>query len=226
MPEQLPLALSLNHELSFERYFKKTNPELCAALQQEMVSQFYLWGKTGVGKTHLLQAACQAALKKGQSAFYIGLSDISLQPEVLDDLEHFQLLCLDDADAIFGKSDWEHQLFHCYNRFKAQNGRFIIAAKTLPEKVQLQDLKSRLLAGATYHVQAPGQNQLPEVLSFLADQYGLELSEEVAAYLITRSRREISTLSGIMRQLDQASLKAKRRLTVPFVREVVYQFQV
>ena len=60
-----------------------------------------------------------------------------------------------------------------------------------------------------------------EALRLQARQRGMDMPEEVAGYLLRRSPRDMTALFALLDMLDQASLAAQRKLTVPFVKEVL-----
>ncbi|MGL1489135.1 hypothetical protein ACSTJG_25265, partial [Vibrio parahaemolyticus] len=76
---------------------------------------FYLWGSTGSGKSHLLQACCQALNNK--ATIYLPLQILKeWGPESIDNLEEQALIAIDDIDAIAFDKAWEEALFHLYNK--------------------------------------------------------------------------------------------------------------
>ena len=56
---------------------------------------------------------------------------------------------------------------------------------------------------------------------FSSEERGLELTEDVATFLLSRQQRDLPYLLGMLETLDQASLQAQRRLTIPFVKQVL-----
>jgi len=224
--QQLSLPLVLDHAFSWSRFFVGSNQVLVQSLQalkNDVASQqIYLWGSQGSGKTHMLQALCHQLLEDHVSVFYVDLAQPSLQPDVLEGLDQFTVVCLDNIDAVFGSDRWELALFMCYHQIQGEGHNLVTAANSLPEKVKLRDLQSRLLAGATFHIEIPKSDKLPEVMQFLAGSYGLELSQDVVDYLLTHAKRDIKSITHYMDKLHQASLQEKRRLTVPFVKSVLF----
>ncbi len=75
----------------------------------------------------------------------------------------------------------------------------------------------------TYNVQALADTDRSAALQLRARHRGLELPDKTARYLITRSRRDMASLYGLLDTLDREALRAQRRLTVPFVRDVLNQ---
>ncbi len=102
---QLPLELTLADHASFGTFVAGSNEaavEHVRNLAQGGADTVWLWGAEGSGKSHLLQAACRAAAEAGRRAMYVPLPAIS--PAILADLEHVDLLAVDDVHAVAGRS--------------------------------------------------------------------------------------------------------------------------
>ena len=98
----------------------------------------YIWGALGSGRSHLLQAACHAAREMQRSAVYISLSEVKeLSPEMLQDLEHSELVCIDDIEVIAGQARWEEALFHLYNEMKQRQHSLIVAGVRPPQLLSI-----------------------------------------------------------------------------------------
>ena len=226
--EQLPLSIALKDEGTLESFYPGDNEQALAHithLAQGKGERFlYLWGREGVGRTHLLQGACKKAAQQNLAAMYLSLAN-PLQQEVtmLEGLEKVALVCLDDIESIAGIKNWEEAVFYFYNRLRALNHRLLVAAACPPHALpfQLADLKSRLAWGITYQIHPLQDEQLLAALQLRAQQRGLELSSEVGAFLIRRCVRSMPDLYALLDKLDKASLAAQRRLTIPFIKSVL-----
>ncbi|MEH6627919.1 MAG: DnaA regulatory inactivator Hda [Motiliproteus sp.] len=230
IPSQLALSVGLRDDATFDNFYAGQNNQakiavanLAASYRQGDEHFIYLWGVEGVGCTHLLQAACQVT-DSGEASFYLPLDEVvDYGPEVLVGLESFDLLCLDHIDCIAGNEVWEEALFHLFNRIRDNGSRLLIAsnqpAKQLP--VKLQDLSSRLSWGVVYQVVALADGEKAEALRLRARARGINLGEDVVQFILHRSPRQMSKLYSILEQLDRASLAAKRKITIPFVKETL-----
>lgn len=225
---QLTLGLSLKDEATFDNFYLGKNAEIIAELKKTVGGQgeriIYLCGSRGQGLSHLLQACCHEAHKKHLSSVYLPLAHLStLKPDVLMGLESLSLVCLDDLQMIAGLPAWEEAVFHLYNRIYDAGGRLIIAAHDLPKSIQLKlpDLISRLAWGIVYQLHPLSDEEKLSALTMRANRRGITLSEEVGKYLLTHCPRHMGTLFAALEALDKASLAAQRRLTIPFVKEVL-----
>jgi DnaA family protein len=227
---QLPLNIQLRDDAVFSSFYPGDNLEplnaakkLASGIGENFV---YIWGGTGVGKSHLLEAACHEAFEKGLSAVYIPLHNIALlSASMLEGLEKIPLVCIDDIHCVSGKADWEEALFHLYNRIREQKDqcRLMVSAETSPLHIllKLADLKSRLAFGITYQLHLMDDDQKLEALRLRAHCRGLELSKTVAQFILSRCPRNMTELFATLEKLDQASLAEQRRLTIPFVKQVL-----
>jgi DnaA family protein len=218
---QLPLRLALRDSATFDNFVPGENGAALLALQDGGESFVYLWGGAGSGKSHLLQALCQWA---GPTAAYVDLNEvIGMDPAVLEGLEAMNPLCIDAVQAVAGKPEWERALFHLYNRVRDGGARLVVAGGAAPGQlgITLPDLVSRLAWGPVFQLQPLDDEGKREALRRRARARGMDLSEEVAAYLLRRSPRDMHSLFALLDRLDRESLVAKRRLTIPFVRELL-----
>lgn len=229
MSQQLTLTgLSLHEQATFDNYFYGENTQIVDYLKSFIDvhnEQFiYLWGEVGTGKSHLLQACCHQMSQQGKMAMYLSLADYAmLSPECFEDLEQFQLVCLDAIDAIAAQSTWEEALFGLYNRLRDSNVLLLVAGNALPKDlgIKLADLVSRLNWGPAFMLHPLSDDDKCKALQFRAKGRGLKLTTEVASFLLHRCERNMKALFEVFEQLDQAALANKHRLTIPFVKSVL-----
>lgn len=222
--QQLPLRIGLRDSATFENFLPASNAQALHALQVPNEPFVYLWGGDGSGKSHLLQAACHAVTEAGGGAVYLPLGELSaMSPEIFEGMEQMQLVCIDEVDAITGDSDWEQALFHLYNRLRDSGNRLIVAGQASPTALGLglPDLVSRLGWGPVYQLQLLNDEEKAQALRFRAAQRGMEMPPEVASYLLSRAPRDMQALFDLLDELDEVSLAAQRKLTIPFVREII-----
>jgi DnaA family protein len=228
MAIQLPLDITLRDSATFENFIASRNEQIIDALQKFARAQgeafVYLAGKPGTGRTHLLQAVCHGSGEHGLCAAYLPLEQHQhYAPEMLEGWENFQIICLDDIDAVAGKMDWEQALFHLFNRVRESGGHLVVTAAMMPSQLPcvLPDLQSRLGWGLALNVTELQDDDKIVALQKRAAERGLELPQDVANYLLRRCPRDMATLLAMLRELDTQSLAAQRRLTIPFVRELL-----
>lgn len=231
-PQQLPLGVQLRSDAKLSRFVQSRQSALIPALKglinrqqnQTQESFVYLYGNENTGKSYLLQAVCNEADLVGVSAIYLPLSQIDEWSEdMLEGLEQFQLICLDDVSAVIGHSAWQEALFHLFNRIRDIGHSLLISGDESPANshIELQDLRSRLAWGLTFKLNALSDDQKREAIKQEAAARGLVLADEVAQYLLNHGERDLSKQYAYLDQLDRASLQAQRKLTIPFAKQVL-----
>lgn len=225
--EQLPLRVSLKERANFDGFVVGANREAVARVRTAAteVQRAVIWlaGTEGSGRSHLLLAACAAA-PLGVRVAYLPLTE--LRESAIDFLASAApdgLLCLDDLDVIVGLPAVERVLFATYRKFEEQGGRIIVAAAALPATLawSLADIGSRFGAAEIFQLRALDEPGQEEALRRRASARGLDLPDETARYLLRRFPRDMHTLGKLLDDIDIAALSAQRRLTVPFVREIL-----
>ncbi len=224
---QLPLPVQLRPEADFAAFVVGPNAEAVAAVTAWSLGSgddfLYLFGITGSGKTHLLQAACRQAVQSDRSAIYLPLGHGELAPTVLDNLELWELVALDDIQASAGDATWEQGLFDLYNRLREFGRRLLVSADTpVPElPLTLPDLRSRLGWGPGYRLLPLPEDDCGRLLRETAKHRGLELGADAVDYIMRRCPREPGYLLGLLEEIDQESLRRKCRPTLWLVRQIL-----
>jgi len=222
MSRQIPLPLALAPHARFETFVPGANAAALATLRGRSDGEaVWLWGGSGVGKTHLLQAVCAAEPTR---AMYVPLAEPrSLDPAVLDGLAGLAVIAIDDVDTVAAMPGWNHALFELYNAQLDLNGRLVFAASRSPTGVafDLPDLASRVRAAVTYRLEPLDDSGLLHALRLQAEARGLELSDAAGRYLLARVQREMGGLSAWLERLDSAALASQRKLTIPLIRETL-----
>ncbi len=227
-PAQLPLGVGLRDDATFVNYYPGPNASLVDRLVHQLDEGgepfLYLWGGEGVGRSHLLQAACHAASDRELRALYLPLAELGhFPPLMLEEIERLDLVAIDDLEQVLGRKRWEEALFHAFNRLRDAGKRLVVAADAPPRQLptRLPDLASRLTWGVTFHAQGLDDAGRLAALQLRARVRGMALPDEVARYILHRGPRRLGELFEILATLDRASLSAQRKLTIPFVKQAL-----
>ena len=224
-PRQLALQIMLDDAATFDNFHvTQANAQVLDYLRDDSnLAQFTcLWGAPGAGCSHLLQALCQRG-GYTRGTFYMPLQmHEQLHPDIFEGLEALDLVCLDDIEHIAGVATWEQALFSLFNRLRDSGTRLLIAGRSAPRhlQVQLPDLLSRLQLGVVFQVHELTDEDKVQALQKRARLRGMELTEEVAHYVLQRTERSSKGLFALLERLDEHSLQTQRRITIPLVREV------
>ena len=222
---QLPLALRYPPDQRLETFI--AGPEGSVAQLRELAQAggaIYLQGVEGVGKTHLALAACAAAETSDRRAAYLPLQAARGRlPDALQALEGNALVALDGLDLIAGDRADEVALFDFHNRARSEGIALLYAARFAPDQLPLvlPDLRSRLSQCARIVLDPLDDSGRREVLRERAHRRGLAIDDAAYDWLLRRVGRDLAGLTSLLDRLDRASLAAKRRITVPFLRELL-----
>jgi DnaA family protein len=212
---QMLLGITPEWKPTLENFVAGSNTELLSTLKHALTKTqaercFYIWGESGSGKSHLLQAAVAAAHALGVAAVY---ADDTV-PQGADVVAMDDVAKLDDAAQI--------TLFALYNRQRESGGMLLVSGLTAPAHLQLRDdLRTRLGWGLVYQVQSLSDDDKAMALQQHASARGLVLPPEVVQYLLRHGRRDLPALLSVLDALDEHCLRLKRAASVPLLKEVM-----
>ncbi|MDX2367065.1 MAG: DnaA regulatory inactivator Hda [Colwellia sp.] len=232
---QLTLSVQLPDDETFGSYLSESNrlvvSQLTLFIEQSQVTKsnqpnsFYLFGLTGVGKSHLLHACSAYAAQLHKTSVCLSCAELLLlSVEVLDGLEQIDVICLDDIQLIAGNTVWQQAIFDLYNRVLEQNNCLLISGDQSATQLglSLPDLISRLSWGLTEQVKPLDDGEKVTALQYRASKRGLTLSIEAANFLLNRLSREMGNLIASLDILDKASIREQRKITIPFIKDVLH----
>lgn len=248
MKDQLPLAIRWPSQQQFSDYLEQDHSAAVHVLHRAATGPAAPWafvsGPIASGKTHLLIAACSAAQDAQRSAQYVSLRDLVKQDAaahsrrlqdapaaigaadaaaVIATLGGSDLLALDDIDAISDNASAQLALFDLYNRCVVEKDTLLFAANAAPAQLKfgLPDLVSRLSACTQIPLKALDETGRRRVLAQRAAARGLVFEDAVLDWLFVHHARDLRSLAALFERIDQAALVAQRRITVPFLRQIL-----
>ncbi len=224
---QLSLNIALLDGFDFASFYSlPENADVLASLQTsfwQTFPQVFLFGESGSGKSHLLQACCYQAQEQHDSAAYLSLRQLSAYGvKVLEGLDACALLAVDDLEVVMGDPEWEASLFHLINRCRQNKQPLLLAARDNPHELPclLPDLASRLLWGPIYRINKLAEADALKAFKWRAQQRGFQITDYVVNYIGRHYARDIQSLMMVLDRLDTASLNKSRKITRNFVQEV------
>ncbi|MGA7749367.1 MAG: DnaA regulatory inactivator Hda [Gallionella sp.] len=223
---QLLLDIAPDSQPTLDNFVVGRNMELLSALRHALSGNsgaggsdrcFYVWGETGSGKSHLLQACVCAAQDMKQSALY---AHGSVPPQIMD--MGAAVVAVDDAEQLDDAA--QIALFNLYNQMRESGGMLLVSGKVSPLHLKLRDdLRTRLGWGLVYQVHGLSDEEKALALSQHAQAKGFVLSPEVSQYLLRHGRRDLPSLLAALDALDAHSLRLHRAPSVPLLKEVLQQ---
>lgn len=226
---QIPLALRVGGAAGFADFLPADSAALAALRrwadpQQPAPDALLLQGPRASGKTHLLLAAAASLIEAGIEVAYLPLASLGEHAAALAQAQPaVPALLIDDLDRVEADAALQLALFGLHNRQRDGGGRLLYASRSAPLDWPqvLPDLRSRL--GQCTRLQLPllDEAQRRQWLALRARQLGFSLDEAAVDYVFRRVDRDLRSLNTLLDRLDQASLAAQRRITLPFLRQVI-----
>ncbi|SCY53228.1 regulatory inactivation of DnaA Hda protein [Nitrosospira sp. Nl5] len=179
----------------------------------------YLWGRTGCGRSHLLQGVAGLCMRNKMRAAYIACdanTDFVANGEA-------DCVAVDDVDRL--NAEAQIGLFNLYNRIRDEgHALLLVSGPAAPAQLKLkvrEDLVTRLGWGLVYQVHELTDEEKIKAMKSHAANRGLDLPQEVCGYLLRHGRRDLPSLMATLDALDSYSLANQRKVTVPLVRELL-----
>ena len=229
MSSQTLIPADIGNDIVLESFYESGNETLIKELKNLLFGVrtrpiLYLWGESGSGKTHLLNACCIAAGKRLKPGIYVSLTGQS--DDKLDELIPVAantILCIDDIDTIAGLENAQVKILSLYESTIQNSGALIVSGSAPPGRInlELKDLESRLSYGGVYHVHPLDEEQKQQALRRQARSRGFYLDEKVIAFIMSHCDRDTRSLFALLDKLDHASLRAHRKITIPFLKTLL-----
>jgi len=218
---QLGLPISLNVQMSLENFV--ANEQIQSLIGRlftaDEAAEIYVYGTTGCGKTHLLQAVVFSAIEQSKKAVFIDCEDEipDYMVEIVADLDW---LSIDNIDFI-GEAQ-QHLLFDLYNRARQSNVNIVVSGSSVPGELNMmKDVKTRLNLAAVFQLEALNDGQTKEALYNQMSERNMSIDEKVYSYLFKHYSRDINMLLGAIDRLDEASMQAKQGISIPLAKKIL-----
>lgn len=235
----------LNPDYTFEHFIVGQSNRLAHAAARATIEQpgtlynpLFVHGSTGLGKSHLLQAICIEAQKRGTALrlLYLSCRDFiddyvrALSERVTDRfqaaLAQIDLLVLDDAQFLAGHESQQEVLFHAFNRLQQSRRQIIISADRAPKEIPtLTDrLVSRFNWGLVTRIDHPNRETRHAILQQKARLRGYEVPDELLDFIARSVPDNIRDLEGALTRLIVATTLERKPLSLETARETLRDF--
>ena len=222
---QMPLAFKNTQVKTFKDFILGKNVALIDSLDSFTRSNetlLYIWGESGSGKTHVLQATINLLNTRDKSAVLLKPKDL-LDRQKVSLIAMFDFICIDDTHKIAGDESLEESLFFWINEVKQARKKIILAGQLSNKSPnwKLPDLCSRLQSGRTHELLSLGRVEVLRVFSNIAKQKGITLDEKVIAFLEKNCPMNLSFLCSLLTKLDEITLVEKKQVTIPLIKKIL-----
>ncbi len=212
----------INERYNFENFIVGSGNELAYAACQAIAAQpgtkynpLFLYGGSGIGKTHLIQAVGNAVLAGNPSARVVYVSSEQFVQEFVDALRYKKntdfadfyrgadVLIVDDVQFLAGKEKIQEEFFHTFNALHQANKQIIISSDKPPREIPTLEerLRSRFVWGMSIDMQNPDFETRCAILQIKAEGHNVLLPNDVVDYLATNVQTNIRELEGALNQL-------------------------
>ena len=215
---QIPLPIAALPAPAFDNFLPGANASAIAHLESlsAQAAPVYLWGVSGSGKTHLMQALVHRFEDQGLHAGWFSAADPAPWPSD----ETWALIAIDGCDTL--DADQQHAAFALFVDAATRGVPVVATGRVPPVDLPLrEDLRTRLGWGHVFAVQPLSEAETRAALRREADRRALFFSDDVMDYLLTRFARDLKHLMALLDRLDEFSLSTKRAITVPLLKQML-----
>lgn len=193
----------------------------------------FLYGGSGLGKTHLLHAIGHAARNRGMRCYYV--TSETFTNELISAIrgqstEQFRLkyrnvdmLLMDDVQFIAGKESTQEEFFHTFNALHGANKQIVVTSDRPPKSmVTLEDrLRSRFEWGLMADIAPPDFETRVAILQQKAQQKRMNIDQEVIEFVAKQVQSNVRELEGSLTRLVASSDLTGKPITVAFARDTL-----
>ncbi len=177
----------------------------------------FIYGGTGLGKTHLLQAIGNDAIEKGKTIIYVTIeqfmNDFTFSIKNKN-MEHFRskyrkcdVLLIDDIQFLSGKEQTQEEFFHTFNELHNAKKQIVMTSDRIPSQIAglVDRLKSRFEWGLTADIQLPGLETKIAIIEKKSELNGIHLSREIINYIATNLDNSIREIEGVLIRINASA---------------------
>lgn len=233
---------NLSSDYTFETLVEGKGNRIAAAAAQSIAENpgqsynpFFLYGSTGLGKTHLVQAIGNELLKNRPDAKvrymhsddYIRSFMSAVRTNSYDvfkqQYKQYDLLIIDDIQFIKGKDRTMEEFFYLYNHFHNEKKQLILTCDVLPAKIEDMDdrLKSRFSWGLTLELEPPELEMRVAILQKKAESSGISLTDEAAFFIANLIRSNVRELEGAFNRVSASSRFMNKPIDIDLARDAL-----
>ena len=213
----------LNPKYNLKSFVVGSSNELAYAAGTSIIEEIgnkynplFVYGGTGLGKTHLIQAIGNEIHKKHKGKFKVKYvssekftNDViwAIRNKRVEDIKNayrtIDVLIIDDIQFIGGKEKTEEEFFHTFNALHENNKQIIISSDRPPRSIPILEerLKSRFEGGMTVDIGFPDYETRVAIVKVKLQDRKEDLSDEIVNIIATKVERNIRELEGIINKL-------------------------
>ena len=187
-------------------------------------NHMYIWGSKSSGKSHLLFSTCNYHSKKKKNCAYFSLKDYkNFKSDILNGLDEYDLVCIDNLDSIYGNKEWEYSLFILLNRILNTEKKIIFTSSSslALNNIELKDLKSRISWGLVFMINKPNDDIKKKILKNIIFEKEYNITLDVINYLLKKKDRDIATLIDTIHKAGYHSLSTNKKVSLKNLNSII-----
>lgn len=241
-PYQGSPSIPMNERYTFETFVTGPSNQLAAAAAQTVAENpgmaynpLFVFGRVGLGKTHLIQAIGHHVVKRNPNARvqyqtteqFVNDVIHGIRFERMDEIRNIyracDLLIIDDIQFIAGKEACQAEFFHTFNTLYDAKRQVVITSDKLPHEIKdLEErVRTRFQWGLIVDLQPPELETRIAIVKKKADNDGIHLSDEVAMFIAQAVRSNVRELEGCLIRVSAYSTLTKQPITIELAKQVL-----
>ena len=193
----------------------------------------FIYGGTGLGKTHLLQAIGNFAIEQGKSVIYVTIeqfmNDFTFSIKNKN-MEHFRakyrkcdILLIDDIQFLSGKEQTQEEFFHTFNELHNAKKQIIMTSDRLPSQIAglVDRLKSRFDWGLTADIQYPNLETKIAIIEKKSELNGIFLTKEIINYIASSLDNSIREIEGVLIRINASAALLNQEINLEMVQNLL-----
>jgi len=237
------LGVKINPEYTFENFVVGSTNKFAynacisvADFPAQNYNPLYIYGNSGLGKTHLLYAIANHAKKRHRNFKVLYVRGEDFANELIDNIStkkpmsyfrekyrNVDMILIDDIQFIAGKVAIQEEFFHTFNALHDQCKQIVLSSDVPPKDLKTLEarLKTRFEWGILADIQPPDTELRMAILKNKARSYGIELPDEILLYIAEHIKNNIRQLEGAVRKINAYKLLSGSKITLDKVKELI-----
>jgi len=230
----------LNPYYTFEHFVVGSSNQVAYAISKavsespgNMYNPLFIYGFSGLGKTHLLHAIGNDALQKGKRVLYVTSEEFmnafteSIRNKTTDRFRQkyreCEYLLIDDIQFLSGKVETQTEFFNTFNALHSENKQIVLTSDKPPKKIAgiEERLLSRFEWGMMVDIQPPGLETKISIIKTKCEQNQINLNDEIINYIATNMGENIREIESAIVTLNAYASVTNQEITIDFAKDVM-----